>query len=87
MTIYSHPQLNPYFNRYTTLWQDNANVKLELTCKDGNVIVNLSHNLGGIEKVPEAKTTHNPNDVLKKKVSLSQIVRLKKGDFSFIRPL
>ena len=78
--MYSHPQLNPYLNRFTTLWQDNANVKLEFTCKDGNVIVNLSHNVGGIEKVPEAKRTHNPNDenVLKKNVSLSQIVRLKK---------
>ena len=78
--MYSHPQLNPYLNRFTTLWQDNANVKLEFTCKDGNVIVNLSHNVGGIEKVPKEITKHNPNDenVLKKNVSLSQIVRLKK---------
>ena len=48
-----HPQLSPYLNRLTTLWQDKADVKLEFTCMVGNVIVNLSHNIGGIVKVPE----------------------------------
>ena len=78
-----HPQLSPYLNRFATLWQDKADVKLEFTCKDGNVTVNLSHNLAGIEKVPEEvlrQNPVNPNDehVQKKNVSPSQIVRLKK---------
>ena len=75
-----HPQLSPYLNRFTTLWQDKADVKLEFTCKDGNVIVNLSHNLGSIVKVTEEVKTQSPNsgNILKKNVSLSQIVRLKK---------
>ena len=48
-----HPQLTPYLNGFTTLWQDKEDVKLEFTCKGGNVIVNLSHNLGSIVKVTE----------------------------------
>ena len=80
MTMFSHSELSPYLNRFTTLWQDKADVKLDFTCKGGQVIVNLSHNLGGIEKVPEEVITQNPNGeyVRKKNVSLSQILRLKK---------
>ena len=75
-----YAQLSPYLNRFTTLWQDKADVKLEFTCKDGNVIVNLSHNLGGIEKVPDEVIKPYPyaGHVLKKNISLSQIMRLKK---------
>ena len=75
-----HPQLYPYLNRFTALWQGKADVKLEFTCLDGNVIINLSHNIGRIEKVPHEEKTQKPNDiqVLKKNVSLSQIVRLQK---------
>ena len=74
-----HPKLSPYLNRFTALWQDKSDIKLEFTCMDGNMIVNYFHNIGGIKKVQHAVKVQKPNDVqvLKKNASLSQIVRLK----------
>ena len=39
-----------YLNRYTTLLQHHATEVLEFKCKGGKVNVNLSHELGGVEK-------------------------------------
>ena len=46
----SQEQLNPYLNRFTILVQQQATAKLEFSCSDGKVTVNLFHDLGSVEK-------------------------------------
>ena len=42
----------PYLNRFTILLQQHATAVHKLKCMDGKVIVNLCHELGGVEKAP-----------------------------------
>ena len=73
-------KLNPYLNRFTILVQQHATAKLEFNCLDGKVTVNLLHDLGVVEKAPPATAVQQSEkgQVLKKNVSLSQIIRLQK---------
>ena len=55
MAMSSQEQLNPYLNRFTLLVQQHATAKLEFSCSDGKVTVNLFHDLGGVDKAPPAE--------------------------------
>ena len=70
----------PYLNRFTTLLQQHATAVLEFKCKDGKVTVNLSHELGGVEKAQPTIHLQNPSyrSTQKKAVKPSQLRRLKK---------
>ena len=73
-------KLNPYLNRFTILVEQHVTAKLEFNCLDGKVTVNLLHDLGVVEKAPPATAVQQSEkgQVLKKNVSLSQIIRLQK---------
>ena len=40
----------PYLNRFLILFDQNANAKLELSCAEGKVNMNIFHELGVIEQ-------------------------------------
>ena len=73
-------QLAPYLNRFVILFHQNASAKLELSCTNGKVSVNIMHDFGVVEKtVPPKKPDQQPyNEVLKKNLKQSQINRLQK---------
>ena len=79
MAMSPQEQLNPYLSRFTTLVQQHASAKLEFSCMNGKVTVNLMHDLGVVEKASPAKTEQQTENgpVLRKNLSLSQIIRLK----------
>ena len=80
MTMSHQEQFNPYLNRFTQLVKEHATAKLDFSCLDGKVTVNLLHDLGVVGKAPPATAVDQPENghILKKNVSLSQIIRLKK---------
>ena len=76
-------QFAPYINRFVNLVHQKAVAKLELTCKDGKVNINISHELGEFVKICNPPVTENPSytDVLKKDSDMikpSQLMRLKR---------
>jgi hypothetical protein len=79
MSLQDH--IAPYLNRFVILFHQNATAKLELSCTDGKVNVNIHHELGVIKQdlPPTAhvkKTAYN--EVLKKNMKPSQFNRLKR---------
>ena len=73
-------QLAPYLNRFVILFHQNASAKLEFSCTNGKVSVNIMPGFGVVEKtVPPKKTDQQPyNEVLKKNLKPSQNNRLQK---------
>lgn len=73
-------QLAPYLNQFVILFHQNASAKLELSCTNGKVSVNIMHDFGVVEKtVPPKKPDQQPyNEVLKKNLKPSQINILQK---------
>ena len=70
-------QLAPYLNRFVILLSQNSVAKLELSCSNGKLSVNISHDMGLVEQA----TPHPPpsyKEVLKKNLKRSQINRLQK---------
>ena len=69
----------PYLNRFVILFNENATAKLELSCTEGKVHVNIFHDLGAVNKslpeTPPVKRTAY-NEVLKKNIKPSQLNRL-----------
>ena len=72
-------QIAPYLNRFVLLFNQNATAKLEIGCIDGKVSVNISHDLGAVVKMAPTQKPEKQqySNVLKKKVSPSQLKRLK----------
>ena len=71
-------QLAQYLNRFVILLRQNSVAKLELSCSNGKLSVNISHDMGLVEQA----TPHPPpsyKEVLKKNLKRSQINRLQKG--------
>ena len=68
-------QLAPYLNQFDTLLRNNENASLEITCNNGNVVVNFKHNLD------KTKTTEHLRN-LNKFVKTSQLNRLQKRAIS-----
>ena len=71
----------PYLNRFVILLNQNATAKLEFSCAEGKVQVNIFHDLG----VPKPIHVPGPpvkkagyNEVLKKNLKTSQLNRLKR---------
>ena len=71
--------IGPYLNRFVALLHQNSTAKLELSCKDGQMSVNIQHDFGLIEEVspePEQESrTPSYNEVLRKntkKLSVQQ---------------
>ena len=54
--------------------------KVELSCEDGKLFVNLSHDLGEVEETTPQPEPTKPlyNNVLKKSITKSQVNRLQK---------
>ena len=79
MSVQDH--LAPNLNRFILLLNQNATAKFELTCSEGRISVNFSHDLGGVAQ-PFSQTNHvqrpGYNEVLKKNVPNSQFNRLQK---------
>ena len=75
-----HDQLAPYLNRFVILLHQNAKAKLELSCEDGKVNVNINHDLGKVVNTTHHAVPSNPayNDVMKNNVSMSQLKARKK---------
>ena len=76
-------QFAPYINRFLALVHQKAVAKLELTCKDGKVNINISHELGEFVTICNPTVIENPSysDVLKKDSDMtkpSQLMRLKR---------
>ena len=73
-------QIAPYLNRFVLLFNQNATAKLDISCSEGRVSVNISHDLGAVSKTPPTHQAEKQkySDVLKKSVSPSQLRRLKK---------
>ena len=70
-------QLAPYLNRFVILLRQNSVAKLEISCSNGKLNVNISHDMGLVEQA----TPHPPpsyKEVLKKNLKRSQINRLQK---------
>ena len=71
----------PYLNRFLILFNQNANAKLELSCAEGKVNVNIFHELGVIEQplppTPPVKKA-GYNEVLKKNLKISPLKRLQR---------
>ena len=73
----------PYLNRFVSLLNQKATAKLELSCKDGKVNVNLFHDMGDFVETSPTSVQETPSykEALKKganKVSSSQMKRLHK---------
>ena len=70
-------QFAPYLNRFIYLLHQKSSAKLEFSCQDGKVRINIFHELTEVE---EAFNNHilKPayNEVLKKNIKRSQINRL-----------
>ena len=65
---------SPYLDRFTTLLYQNATAKVELSCKDGKVNVNIFHDLGEMLRPPPKHAPHQPTyaNIQKNNVSQSQ---------------
>ena len=73
-------QIAPYSNRFVLLFNQNATAQLDVSCSEGRVSVNTSHDLGAVSKTPPTHQAEKQkySDILKKSVSPSQLRRLKK---------
>ena len=76
-----HDHIAPYLNRFVILFNQNATAKLELSCTEGKVNVNIFHDLGAIKQPlpptpPVQKRSYNK--VLKNNLKTSQLNRLKR---------
>ena len=72
-------QLAPYLNRFVILLRHNSVAKLELTCNNGKLTVNISHDIGVVEQAsPKPITPPSHNEVLKKNLNRSQTNRLQR---------
>ena len=73
--------ISPYLNRFVILFSENATAKLELSCTEGKVHVNIFHDLGAPKQtLPPAPPVKKAgyNEVLKKNLKTSQLNRLKR---------
>ena len=70
----------PYLNRFVAINQEKSSAKLELTCSNRKITVNLLHNLRVIEEVTPYLKYESPaySEILKKNVNNSQSIRLQK---------
>ena len=74
--------ISPYLNRFVVLLHQHSTAKVELSCENGKMSVNLFHDLGVVEDAtPEP--VPNPREplyanVLKKNLKQSQFSRLQK---------
>ena len=72
----------PYLNRFVILFIENATAKLELSCAEGKVHVNMFHDLGAPKQTrPPAPPVKKAgySEVLKNNLKTSQLNRLKRG--------
>ena len=74
--------ISHYLNRFVVLLHQHSTAKVEISCEDGKLSVNLFHDLGVVED-PTPEPLPNPREplyanVLKKNVKQSQISRLQK---------
>ena len=80
MSVQEH--IAPYLNRFVILFNQNATAKLELSCAEAKVNVNIFHELGAIEQplppTPPVKKA-GYNEVLEKNLKISQLKRLQEG--------
>ena len=71
----------PYLNRFVILFNQNATEKLELSCAEGKVNVNIFHELGAIEQplppTPPVKKA-GYNEGMNKNLKISQLKRLQR---------
>ena len=71
--------ISPYLNKFVILFNENVTAKLELSCTEGKVNINIFHDLGAVNKslpeTPPGKRTAY-NEVLKKNIKPSQLNRL-----------
>ena len=70
-------QLAPYLNRFVILLRHNSVAKLELSCSNGKLSVNISHDMGLVEQAT-SQPPPSYKEVLKKNLKRSQINRLQK---------
>ena len=72
--------ISPYLNRFVALLHQKSTAKVELSCEDGKLFVNLSHDLGEVEETTPQPEPTKPlyNNVLKKSITKSQVNRLQK---------
>ena len=74
--------ISPYLNRFVVLLHQHSTAKVELSCEDGKLSVNLFHDLGVVEDAtPEP--VPNPREplyanFLKKNIKQSLLSRLQK---------
>ena len=77
MSVEAH--LAPYLNRFVILLRQNSVAKLELTCNNGKLTVNISHDMGVVEQAtPKPNNPPSYNEVLKKNLNRSQTNRLQR---------
>ena len=77
MSVEAH--LAPYLNRFVILLRHNSVAKLELTCNNGKLTVNISHDIGVVEQAsPKPITPPSHNEVLKKNLNRSKTNRLQR---------
>ena len=77
MSVEAH--LAPYLNRFVILLRQNSVAKLELSCNNGKLTVNISHDMGVVEQAtPKANTPTSYNEVLKNNLNISQTNRLQR---------
>ena len=70
----------PYLNRFVSLNQQKSTAKLELSCIDGKITVNLLHDLGVVGEATSESVKPLPaySEVLQKTVRASQVARLQR---------
>ena len=83
----AHDLFAPYLNRFVNLLNQNATAKLEFSCKDGKVNVNIPHDLGVVAEASPATIQVQPTykEALRKGttfVSSSQDMRLQRRAMS-----
>ena len=74
--------ISPYLNRFVALLHQKNTAKVELSCEDGKLFVNLSHNLAEVEETTPQPESTKPlyNNVLKKSITKSQVNRQKRAN-------
>ena len=80
-------QLAPYLDRFVGLVNQHATGKLEISCKDGKIIVNITHEIGDVVETSaiDSSKISSYSEALKKNpntVNFSQMKRLEKRALS-----
>ena len=70
--------ISPYLNLFVYLNQQNSTVKLELSCIDGKITINLLHDLGVVWEATSVQHLAAYSEVLQKTVRASQVARLQR---------